>query len=151
MSYKVLNNVVGLIRDETPLWEGDFQELPCKTKDGLIALWLVSHPSWLDDVLPHTVSDKQLLALGCIYSDDATSRIAAAMFRDAAERNAKDVDNDAYLSEALDDFEDILDSPDFLEQIKEQIYLYMEPSMSQLVMDSFTDIIFSEEIDMGVH
>ena len=151
MSYKVLNNVVGLIRDETPLWEGDFQELPCKTKDGLIALWLVSHPSWLDDVLPHTVSDKQLLALGCIYSDDATSRIAAAMFRDAAERNAKDVDNDAYLSEALDDFEDILDSPDFLEEIKEQIYLYMEPSMSQLVMDSFTDIIFNEKIDMGVH
>ena len=36
MSYKVLNDAVGLIRDETPMWEGSYQELPDKTKDGLI-------------------------------------------------------------------------------------------------------------------
>jgi len=28
MSYKVLNDAVGLIRDETPMWEGSYQELP---------------------------------------------------------------------------------------------------------------------------
>lgn len=151
MSYKVLNDAVGLIRDETPMWEGGFQELPCKTKDGLIALWLITHPTWMDDVFPHTVSDKPLLALEAVYSEDATSRMAAAMFRDAAERNAKDVDNDAYLSEALDDFEDILDSPDFLEEIREQIYLYLEPSMSELVMDSFADLCHLDRMMMGSH
>ena len=81
MSYKVLNDAVGLIRDETPMWEGSYQELPDKTKDGLIALWLITHPTWMDDVFPHTVSDKPLLALEAIYSEDATSRMAAAMFR----------------------------------------------------------------------
>ena len=73
------------------------------------------------------------------------------MFRDAAERNAKDVDNDAYLSEALDDFEGILDSPDFLEEIREQIYLYLEPSMSELVMDSYADLCHLDRLIMGSH
>ena len=151
MSYKVLNDAVGLIRDETPLWDGSYQELPDATKDGLIALWLITHPTWMDDVYPHTVSDKRLLALEAVYSEDATSRMAAAMFRDAAERNAKDVDNDAYLSEALDDFEDILDSPDFLEEIREQIYSYLEPSMEELVMDSYADLCHLDRLIMGSH
>ena len=151
MSYKVLNDAVGLIRDETPLWEGSYQELPDKTKDGLICLWLITHPTWMDDVFPHTVSDKPLLALEAIYSEDATSRMAAAMFRDAADRNAKDVDNDAYLSEALDDFEDILDAPDFLEEIREQIYSYLEPSMEELVMDSYADLCHLDRLIMGSH
>jgi hypothetical protein len=77
--------------------------------------------------------------------------MAAAMFRDAAERNAKDVDNDAYLSEALDDFEGILDSPDFLEEIREQIYLYLEPSMEELVMDSFQDLNHLDRLLLGSH
>jgi len=151
MSYKVLNDAVGLIRDETPMWEGSYQELPDKTKDGLIALWLITHQTWMDDVFPHTVSDKPLLALEAIYSEDATSRMAAAMFRDAADRNAKDVDNDAYLSEALDDFEDILDTPDFLEEIRHQLYMYLEPSMEELVMDSYQDLIYLDRLVMGSH
>ena len=32
MSYKVLNDAVGLIRDETPMWEGSYQELPDKNQ-----------------------------------------------------------------------------------------------------------------------
>ena len=104
-----------------------------------------------DDVFPHTVSDKPLLALEAIYSEDATSRMAAAMFRDAADRNAKDVDNDAYLSEALDDFEAILDTPDFLEEIRHQLYMYLEPSMEDLVMDSFQDLNHLDRLVMGSH
>ena len=151
MSYKILNEAVGLIRDENPLWEGSYQSLPDIAKDGLITLWLATHSTWMDDVFPHTVSDKRMLALECVYSEDATSRMAAAMFRDAAERNAKDVDNDAYLSEALDDFEAILDTPDFLEEIRHQIYMYLEPSMEELVMDSFQDLNHLDRLVMGSH
>jgi len=45
MSYKILNEAVGLIRDENPLWEGSYQSLPDIAKDGLITLWLATHPT----------------------------------------------------------------------------------------------------------
>ena len=75
----------------------------------------------------------------------------AAFFRDAADHHKKDLDNDGFLSEALDNFEDILDEPDFCSQVRDKIYLYLENTLDEKVMDSFLYLIEDYKQHQGVH
>ena len=43
------------------------------------------------------------------------------------------------------------DTPDFLEEIRHQLYMYLEPSMEELVMDSYQDLIYLDRLVMGSH
>ena len=149
MSYHELNDIVSLIMDENPLWEGDLIDLTDKCKDIITFTWLNTHQTWLDDVFPHTCSDRYELALSMTYG--STSRMLAAMFRDAEQDHEDECDNDAYFSEALDNFSDSLDAADFIEQVRNKIYLYLEDDMRNRVEQSFAHMLQEERSDRGMH
>lgn len=149
MSYHELNDIVSLIVDENPLWEGDLIDLNDKCKDLITFTWLNTHQTWLDDVFPHTCSDRYELALSMTYG--STSRMLAAMFRDAEQDHEDECDNDAYFSEALNDFSRILDSDTFIEQVRDNIYLYLEDTLRDRVEQSFSHLIHQEKTARGVH
>ena len=150
MSYRDLNEIVAEAMSVTPDWTGDVIDLDDHLKDRLSAKWLVSHPTWLDDIYPHTCSDRYELALHMTYAM-SSSRMLAAFFRDAADHHHKDLDNDGFLSEALDNFEGILDDSDFAEQVRDRIYMYLENTLQEKVMDSFLDLIEDYKENQGVH
>jgi hypothetical protein len=151
MSYHLLDDIVGLIRDEKPMWEGNIMELSDDARDAIACTWLQTHKTWADDVFPHTISDRYDFALAMLYGPYGSSGMMSQMLVEAAERNAKDVDNDAYVSDALDDFEHLLFKPGLLETMRDQIYLYCEGTLFEAVQDSYIDMIHQEKIDMGVH
>lgn len=150
MSYKDLNEIVAEAMSVTPDWDGHVIDLDDNFKDRLSAKWLVSHTTWLDDIYPHTCSDRYELALHMTYSM-SSSRMLAAFFRDAADDHKEDLDNDGFLSEALDNFEGILDEADFCSQVRDKIYLYLENTLEEKVMDSFLYMIEDYKQHQGVH
>jgi len=149
MSYHALNDLVALSIDEKPLWEGDLLDLNDNAKDAIVYEWLVTHPSWLNDIFPHTCTDKYELALGLTYN--SSSRILAAMLIDAAEANADQCDGDAYWSEALGHFEDILHNANFMAEVRERIYGYLEDSLRDRVEQSFTHLLHEDRMARGIH
>jgi hypothetical protein len=150
MSYQDINEVVAEAISSTPNWTGYVMELDDNFKDILCAKWLSSHPTWLDDIFPHTCSDRYDLALHMTYGM-SSSRMLAAFFRDAADYHKKDVDNDAFWSEALWNFENIMDDPDFCSIVRDRIYLYLERTLEEKVMDSFQDLMEDYKQNQGVH
>lgn len=150
MSFKELNEIVLEAMSEPKFWGGDVMELSDDYKDRLAAKWLESHPTWLEDIYPHTCSDRYSLAIGTTYAL-SSSRMLAAMFRDAAEDNKHNVDDDAYWSEALGDFENILDNKDFASEVRDRIYLYLEPTLQDKVTESYQYLVQDLKEYAGVH
>ncbi len=151
MSYHVLDEIVGLICDEKPMWEGEIMELADDARDAITCTWLQSHKTWADDIFPHTISDRYDFALAMLYGPYGSSGMMSQMLVEAAERNAKDVDGDAYFSEALDWFDELLFKDDLIETMRDRIYLYCEGTLHEAVQDSYIDMMHQEKIDMGVH
>ena len=75
----------------------------------------------------------------------------ADMFRDAAEDNKHNLDDDAYWSEALGDFENILDNKDFASEVRDRIYLYLEPTLQDKVSESYQCLVHDLKEYAGVH
>ena len=150
MSYKELNEIVSEAMSVTDNWDGHVIDLDDNFKDRLSAKWIASHPTWLDDIYPHTCSDRYELALHMTYCM-SSSRMLAAFFRDAADDHKKDLDNDGFWSEALGNFEGVLDDSDFCSQVRDNIYLYIENTLEEKVMDSFLYMIEDYKQHQGVH
>lgn len=151
MNKNLFLHAVFEVRDEQTSWDGDFQSLDDEAKDQLIFVWLCWKHSWLDDIFPHTVSDRYLFAMHVLYHLDSSSGVVKALFEDAAERRASDVDGDAYWSEAMGDFESILDSADLLDELKSRIHDYMEQTISDAVSSAYADIVNCERLEAGLH
>lgn len=157
MSYKCLNDFVAFLADQEN-FTGDLMDLNDYTKDTMVAIWLVNHGSWMTDIFPHTAGENYHEAMMLTYPDNLDceglrrpSLTLAQLFRQLAVKYKEYCDGDAYWSEAAEDFEEILDEPDFEEQMRNRIYLYMEKTLREKVQDSYDDYLTQGQHSGMIH
>ena len=135
-------------------WSGDMLDLDDDFKDDICYHWLRLHPTWLDDIFPHTVSDEALLVLDLAYGvglfADSGDVGLADVFYNATLR-LKEIDEDVYWSEALGNFESILSDKVFGQEVRDRIYMYLEPSLREEVQEIFDDNLLAASQGANLH
>ena len=136
-----LKDFVGWITSIDDRWDGDLIELSDSQKDAACYTWLRMHPTWLDDIFPHTCSDNFDAVLDLTYRigqyQALPSGSLAYYFKSKENEYRHQCDDDGFWSEALDDFKSILNDDDFDELIRGRIYLYMEDTLREKVWEEF--------------
>jgi len=149
------NDLINLVAHENNRWEGDIVDLHDDAKDEICYHWLRLHPTWLDDIFPHTVSDESLFVLDLTYGigmfEDVSTVALSTVFLTAHLRHIKECDGDAFWSEALDHFDDILIADDFADQVKDRIYMYLESTLRDKVQDIFDDNLLAASQGANLH
>jgi hypothetical protein len=149
------NDLINLLANEDNRWEGDLVDLADDAKDEICYHWLRLHPTWLDEIFPHTVSDEALFVLDLTYGvgmfEDVSNVALSTVFVTAHLRQMKDCDGDAFWSEALGNFEDILDLDNFHEEIRERIYMYLESPLRDKVQDIFDGNLLAASQGANLH
>lgn len=123
-------------------------------KDKAVYLWLNSHRTWFEDIYPVSFGR----SVGKIATDMlfgkplGNSKLISNLFIAMAEDCPDDYGRDEqWWSEALEiHLDTIVNLGNFADELRERIYLYLEPAIEDYVWERAADLVATEERDRGL-
>ena len=131
---------------------GDFDD---ETKDMLVHLWLNSHRTWFEDIYPVAIGR----SVGKIATDMlfgkplGNSKLVSNLFIAMAEDCPDDYGRDEqWWSEALEiHLDTIVNLGNFADDLRDRIYLYLEPAIEDYIWDRAANLVAEEEREQGIY
>lgn len=129
-------------------------EFSDQDKDKAVYLWLNSHRTWFEDIYPVSFGR----SVGKIATDmlfgktPNNSKLISNLFIAMAEDCPDDYGRDEqWWSEALEiHLDTIVNLGNFADELRERIYLYLEPAIEDYVWERAADLVATEERDRGL-
>lgn len=123
-------------------------------KDKAVYLWLNSHRTWFEDIYPVSFGR----SVGKIATDMlfgkplGNSKLISNLFIAMAEDCPDDYGRDEqWWSEALEiHLDTIVNLGNFADELRDRIYLYLEPAIEDYVWERAADLVATEERDRGL-
>ena len=123
-------------------------------KDKAVYLWLNSHRTWFEDIYPVSFGR----SVGKIATDmlfgktPNNSKLISNLFIAMAEDCPDDYGRDEqWWSEALEiHLDTIVNLGNFADDLRDRIYLYLEPAIEDYVWERAADLVATEERDRGL-
>lgn len=123
-------------------------------KDKAVYLWLNSHRTWLEDIYPVSFGR----SVGKIATDmlfgkaPSNSKLISNLFIAMAEDCPDDYGRDEqWWSEALEiHLDTIVNIGNFADDLRDRIYLYLEPAIEDYVWHRAANLVAAEKRDRGL-
>lgn len=129
-------------------------DLPNEALDEAVYIWLTSHKTWFEDIYPpcFTISLGRLATDMLFGKTQVSNRVASGLFV-AIVDSLEEYDRDyAWWSEALErHLDEIAYSSNFADEMREIIYLYLEPTIESAIYDEFYKQKREQDMDHGVY
>lgn len=129
-------------------------DLDDRQLDNAVYIWLMTHKSWYDDIYPATINR----SVGDIATEmlfgktPVASRIVTNLFVAMAEDFDSDDRDDLWWSNAGDiHIDTIVNLGNFADEYRNNIYLYLEPSIEDFVLDRTALLLREEAMDRGIY
>ena len=123
-------------------------------KDKAVHLWLNSHRTWLEDIYPVSFGRSVgKIATDMLFGKKPNhSKLISNLFIAMAEDCPDDYGRDEqWWSEALEiHLDTIVNLGNFADDLRDRIYLYLEPAIEDYVWDRAADLVATEERDRGL-
>ena len=129
----------------------DFRD---QDKDKAVHLWLNSHRTWLEDIYPVSFGRSVgKIATDMLFGKKPNhSKLISNLFIAMAEDCPDDYGRDEqWWSEALEiHLDTIVNLGNFADDLRDRIYLYLEPAIEDYVWDRAANLVATEERDRGL-
>jgi len=129
-------------------------DLPDAAMDEAVYIWLNSHKTWFEDIYPpcFTISIGRLATDMLFGKNQVSNRVASGLFV-AIVDSLDEYDRDyAWWSEALDRHLDkIAYCSNFADEMREIIYLYLEPTIESAIYDEFAKQKGENDREHGIY
>ena len=129
-------------------------DLPDEALDEAVYIWLNSHKTWFEDIYPpcFTISIGRLATDMLFGKNQVSNRVASGLFV-AIVDSLDEYDRDyAWWSEALDRHLDkIAYCSNFADEMREIIYLYLEPTIESAIYDEFAKQKGENDREHGIY
>ena len=129
-------------------------EFSDEDKDKAVYLWLNSHRTWFEDIYPVSFGRSVgKIATDMLFGNPlGNSKLISNLFIAMAEDCPDDYGRDEqWWSEALEiHLDTIVNLGNFADELRERIYLYLEPAIEDYVWERAADLVASEERDRGL-
>ena len=123
-------------------------------KDKAVHLWLNSHRTWLEDIYPVSFGRSVgKIATDMLFGKKPNhSKLISNLFIAMAEDCPDDYGRDEqWWSEALEiHLDTIVNLGNFADDLRDRIYLYLEPAIEDYVWERAADLVATEERDRGL-
>lgn len=123
-------------------------------KDKAVHLWLNSHRTWLEDIYPVSFGRSVgKIATDMLFGKKPNhSKLISNLFIAMAEDCPDDYGRDEqWWSEALEiHLDTIVNLGNFADDLRDRIYLYLEPAIEDYVWDRAANLVATEERDRGI-
>lgn len=123
-------------------------------KDKAVHLWLNSHRTWLEDIYPVSFGRSVgKIATDMLFGKKPNhSKLISNLFIAMAEDCPDDYGRDEqWWSEALEiHLDTIVNLGNFADELRDRIYLYLEPAIEDYVWERAADLVATEERDRGL-
>ena len=123
-------------------------------KDKAVYLWLNSHRTWFEDIYPVSFGRSVgKIATDMLFGKKPNhSKLISNLFIAMAEDCPDDYGRDEqWWSEALEiHLDTIVNLGNFADELRERIYLYLEPAIEDYVWERAADLVATEERDRGL-
>lgn len=123
-------------------------------KDKAVHLWLNSHRTWLEDIYPVSFGRSVgKIATDMLFGKKPNhSKLISNLFIAMAEDCPDDYGRDEqWWSEALEiHLDTIVNLGNFADDLRDRIYLYLEPAIEDYVWDRAANLVATEERDRGL-
>ncbi len=128
--------------------------MPNEALDEAVYIWLTSHKTWFEDIYPPCFTR----SLGRLATDmlfgktQVSNRVASGLFV-AVVDSLEEYDRDyAWWSEALErHLDEIAYTSNFADEMREIIYLYLEPTIESAIYDEFHRQKREQDMDHGIY
>jgi hypothetical protein len=145
----IWSNIDTLNKEDARLLDLDEKQL-----DEAVYIWLMTHKSWYDDIYPATINR----SVGDIATEmlfgktPVASRIVTNLFVAMAEDFDSDDRDDLWWSCAGDiHLDTIVNLGNFADELRSNIYLYLEASIEDFVMDRTALLLREEAMERGIY
>lgn len=126
-------------------------DLDDDAKDKAVHIWMMSHKTWFDDIYPVSIGR----SVGKIATDmlfgkaPSNSKLISNLFIAMAEDCPDDYGRDEqWWSEALEiHLDEIVNIGNFADDLRDRIYLYLEPAIEDYVFDRMARLIENDKWD----
>ncbi len=130
-------------------------DLPDEAKDEAVYIWLNSHKTWFEDIYPATFSrGVGKIATEMLFGKaPSASKIVSNLFIAMAEDSPDEYDkDDRWWSEALETHLDsIVNLGNFADDLRDRIYLYLEHTIEDEILDDLSHLNKQGDIDHGIY
>lgn len=129
-------------------------EFSDQDKDKAVYLWLNSHRTWFEDIYPVSFGRSVgKIATDMLFGKKPNhSKLISNLFIAMAEDCPDDYGRDEqWWSEALEiHLDTIVNLGNFADDLRDRIYLYLEPAIEDYVWERAADLVATEERDRGL-
>ena len=130
-------------------------DLPDDAKDEATYIWMNSHKTWFDDIYPVAIgrSVGKIVTEMLFGKKPSHSKLISNLFIAMAEDCPDDYGKDEqWWSEALEmHLDEIVNLGNFADDLRERIYLYLEPAIEDYLWDRASNLVATEQRDRGIY
>ncbi len=128
-----------------------FSDLSDEAKDEAVHTWMLCHRTWFDDIYPMAIGR----SVGKIVTDmlfgkaPSHSKLISNLFIAMADDSPDDYGKDElWWSEALEmHLDSIVNLGNFGDDLRDRIYLYLEPTIENYVFDRMSRLVENDKWD----
>jgi len=130
-------------------------DLPDDAKDEATYIWMNSHKTWFDDIYPVAIgrSVGKIVTEMLFGKKPNHSKLISNLFIAMAEDCPDDYGRDEqWWSEALEiHLDTIVNLGNFADELRERIYLYLEPAMEDVIFEDLADLNAQGNREYGIY